>query len=229
MSAPCELPWWAKVVLLDPAGVARGLERLRASGHFPVVPNEWQITLGILRMVHRMIFRSETIGTSRRPIRRTLRARLLARRPLRFPFLVAERAIAPLDSSGLLSERERVIRHLLGAHHDQNQFAYDLEMLRAHPGALEEVVERTREVVTGRSPRAEYLRDLTVFEGYHEDLLAAAERAVNGDLGLSQREAEDPDVAFSAYLAWCARQPSTYRKTVAALLRGRYSVARGVA
>jgi hypothetical protein len=31
-----------------------------------------------------------------------------------------------------------VIRHLLGAHHDANQFVYDLELL-AHHGRLDEL------------------------------------------------------------------------------------------
>ncbi len=219
----------SRVVLLDADAVARALERVRASGVYPEVPNVWQLTLGVLRMWHRMLFRSGTVGTSSRPVRNTWRARLFAPRPLRFPFLLAERAIAPLDFSGLLSSRERVIRHLLGAHHDKNQFAYDLEMLQHDSGALEELYERARGITSGRSTRAEYLRDLTVFEGYHEDLERAAGAALHGDFGLSPEEARDPDISFAAYLAWCARQPASFAETLAALRHGRYTVAGGLA
>lgn len=220
------LPWFARVLLVSPSRVEAGLARLRESGIVEEVPTPWQITLGVLRMWHRVIVRSETIGTcASNPPRRTWRARLLAYRPLRFPFLLAERAVAPWDFSGLLSSRERILSHLLGAHHDGDQFVYDLEMLLAHPGALEELVRRAREIVDGTSPRAEWLRDLCVYEGYHEALLAAAERALRGDIP----KTTDPDIGFRAYLAWCARQPRTYAETIAAMRSGRYTLAEGIA
>jgi len=222
------LPLYARLALVDPGAVERGLERLRTRGIVDPVPNAWQITLGVLRMWHRIVFRSETIGTSATPVRDTWRARLLAFRPARFPFLLAERAIAPLDTSGLVSSRERVIRHLLGAHHDAKQFVYDLEILEGFEGALEELVSRTREVLEHDTPRSRWLRDLVVHEGYHEALLRAAERALEGELELSEAEARDPDISFRAYLAWCARQPSTPEETLQALYGGRYGVARGL-
>src|SRR5690606_34889699 len=146
------------------------LAELRAAGHARV-PNVWQITLGVARMWHRVLFRSETIGTCRtfRP-RRTLRARLLAFRALRFPVLLAERAVHPLDFSGLLSDEDRVVRHLLGAHHDGVQFLYDLELLRDRPGALERLRDEARRVVAIDDRRSRWLRDLVVYERYHETL-----------------------------------------------------------
>ena len=224
-----EIPLLSRLVLIDAAGVDRALARLAETGAYPAVPNVWQITLGVLRMWHRMVYRSGTVGTSTRPVRPTLRARLFAPRPLRFPFLLAEGAVAPLDFSGLLSSRERVIRHLLGAHHDERQFAYDLEMLQHDPGALQELAARVREINHGRSPRAAYLRDLTVFEGYHDDLELAVERALKGDFGLSPAEARDPAISFAAYLAWCARQPDTPAATLRALRAGRFGLAEGLA
>ncbi len=223
-----DLPWFAKVLLVDADGIERALVRLRSSGKLRRVPNRWQIALGVARMWHRMLFRSETVGTSSAPPRRTWLARLVRPRPLRFPFLVVERAIAPLDFSGLLSTRERVLRHLLGAHHDAAQFAYDLEMLMLDEGALDELLSRTRAVVSGADPRAGYLRDLVVFEGYHEALLGAVERALDGDLGLDPRDARDPDISFFGYLEWCADQPATFAETVAALSAGTYTIDGGV-
>jgi hypothetical protein len=175
----------------------------------------------------RVLFRPETIGTSTEfPVRGTWRARLLHSRLLRFPFLIAEKAVAPLDFSGLASSPERVVRHLLGAHHDGRQFAYDLEMLRAtHPEAIEETLRRARAVVEGGDARATWLRDLCVYERYHENLVAACQRALAGDFGLSEEEAANPDISFAAYLRWCAAQPATPAATLLALRRGQLSLA----
>lgn len=206
-----------RALLVRPRTIESNLDLIRDKKIADDVPNLWQIALGVLRMWHRIIFRSDTIGTSTDlPIRNTRRARLLAWRPMRFPFLVWERAIAPMDLSGLASSRERVIRHLLGAFHDGNGFAYDFPLLYGHDGALDELEERTIAVVEGTDPRADYLRDLVVFEGYHERLLEALRRAKRGDLGLTDEEASDPDISFFAYLKWCASQPATPRASFAA-------------
>lgn len=224
-----KLPLWSALTYA-PRRVAGALSRVAASGLHPRTPNLWQIQLGVLRMQHRLLFRSETIGTcAAHPVRPTWRARLLQARPLRFPFLVRERAIAPLDSSGLASPPERVLRHLLGAHHDGWQLVYDLELLAAaHPGWLERVRDAARAVVDGSDPRAEWLRDLCVFEGYHEQLLDAVTRALDGELALDEASERDPDITFRAYLAWCAAQPATPGETLSRWLSGRYSIAHGV-
>ena len=206
----------------------RRLDEVAASGTVERVPNAWQVTLGVLRMWHRLIFRSEEIGTSARLPRRTWRARLLHYRPLRFPFLLWERAVAPHDFSGLLSDRARVLSHLCGAHHEGAQFVYDLEMLRCDPGALDELLGRARAIVGEDSTRTRWLRDLTVFEGYHETLLAAAEHAVRGEFDYPPDRADDPDTRFVAYLTWCARQPATWAETLAAWRAGRYSIGGGI-
>lgn len=223
------LPWFAKVLLIDAAGVERRLDDIARSGLVPRVPNAWQITLGVLRMWHRLIFRSEEIGLSSSRPRATWRARLLDFRPLRFPFLLAERAVAPHDFSGLLSGRERILRHLCGAHHEGAQFVYDLEILSVDPGGLEELVRRAREIVENDTPRTRWLRDLTVYEGYHEALLAAAEAALRGEFEYPPERAADPDTRFVAYLAWCARQPETYEATLSARRAGRFTIADGIA
>lgn len=221
--------WVERAVLLWPRRVEEGLARVEAAGLVERVPNRWQVGLGVLRMWHRVLFRSETIGTSSDdPVRDSWRARALRWRPLRAPFLVAERAIAPLDFSGLVSSPERVTRHLLGAHHDGAQFVYDFALLSVHPGRLEALVERARAVVEGDDPRAEWLRDLVVYDGYHERLLAEARRALTDGVSLPRALDDDPDVSFTGYLRWCARQPETLEATVDAWRRGEYTIADGV-
>lgn len=221
------LPLFARVLLISPQTIEARLDAIAKAATLPLVPNRWQITLGILRMWHRLIFRSDTVGCSSRSIRPGLRARLLSLRPLRFPFLLRERAVHPLDFSGLLSSRERVIRHLLGAHHDGIQFLYDLEMLSLDPAALSDLEARAEAVVQERDPRAKYLADLTVFEGYHRDLLAAVDAFSRGSLSTGEA-AFDPDISFFGYLGWCARQPTSFTDTLNRLRSGRYDFAQGM-
>jgi hypothetical protein len=218
---PADGPFWARALLLFPGRVDRALATLRERHLVPKTPTLFQIFLGVLRMQHRLLFRTNTVGTSvaRRP-RRTWRARLLAFRALRLPMLIAERAVAPLDMSGLASSRERVIRHLLAAHHDEMEFAYDLELLALHPGAIDELEDRARALVTTDSARSRWLRDLVVFDGYHEALLDAVVRFRRGEAILSPERAADPDVSFRAYLAWCAAQPDSPAEALRALRRG---------
>lgn len=223
------IPLAAYPLLLFPRRVGRSLERIREARIVPQTPTPWQLSLGILRMWHRMIFRPETVGTSPTGIvRDTWRARLLNVRSIRFPFLLCERVIAPWDMSGLASSRERIIRHLLGAFHDHAEFVYDLEILACHPGALEELRARTLAIVDGTNRRAEWLRDLVVFEGYHERLLAQVDDAIANRARVPAAIANDPDCSLRGYLAWCAAQPRTPAETLREWSAGRFRVATGL-
>ncbi|MCB9633898.1 MAG: hypothetical protein H6721_17400 [Sandaracinus sp.] len=225
-----ELPLHSHL-LLFPRAIRDGLERVRASGLVgdDEVPNLWQIQLGVARMWHRVFTRPESIGMSKDfAPRTTWRARLFQARPLRFPFLLAERAVHPLDFSGLASSPERVVRHLIGAHHDGVQFHYDLELLKLDPARLLEVRDEARAIVLGTHPRAAYFRDLVVYERYHENLLEAVEAFLAGELEVPPEQVDDPDIVFAAYLRWCARQPKTPEATWRAYREGRYSLDEGI-
>ena len=196
------------LLLLDPNRVQRLLDAASQRGW--ATPNRWQVQLGVLRMWHRILFRSDTIGTcSDQPVRSTWRARLLRWRPLRFPFLLKERAIMPWDLSGLASSEERLVQHVLAAHHDRTQCVYDLQILSLSEGWLEKLEEALVDVVDTEEPRAEWLKDLTVFEGYHEAALEAVRAIRSGAEELNPDDAHNPDISFRAYLAWCAAQPPT--------------------
>lgn len=222
-------PWLVRLLLGDPERVLAHLERIRARGIVDVAPNAWQLCLGVLRMWHRTLFRSETVGTSPGgTVRATWRARLLANRAVRLPCLLAERAVAPFDFTGLRSPPERVIRHLLGAHHDGNQFVYDLELLAGH-GELAQLHRQVAALLSrGDSPRTRWLRDLTVFEGYHESLAAAVDRALAAGPAMTAAEAMDPDLTLRGYLRWCARQPATLATTLDAWRAGRFAFDSGL-
>jgi hypothetical protein len=215
-------PWYVRAILVRPDTVLANLERLRAAG-VADLPSPWQLCLGVLRLWHRVLFRPETVGScAGGRVRPTWRARLLEAKAIRLPFLLAERAVAPLDFTGLGSPPERVIRHLLGAHHDANQFVYDLELL-SHHGRLDELHAAVRDVVEHDTARSRWLRDLTVFEGYHESLLVAVERAIAAGPAMTSDEARDPDISFGAYLRWCARQPETPAATLRAWRDGTFA------
>ncbi len=220
--------WLTHFVLLSPRRIEAHLREIAASQRFPQIPNTWQLTLGVIRMWHRLAFRSETVGlcVSHAP-RSNARARLFRYRPMRFPFLLYEGAVTPLDLTGLISPPSTVIKHLLGTHHDGKQFAYDLELLACHRGQLEELSRQVEHVVEHDDRRSRWLRDLTVYETYHERLRDAVERALAGDFGLTPAEAASPDISFGGYLAWCAAQPSTPGETLALALARRYSWSEG--
>jgi len=221
-------PWYVRVLLGDPDRVLAHLDSMREHGIVQVAPTPWQLCLGVLRLWHRNLFRTETVGTCPGgTVRPTWRARLLANRAIRLPFLLAERAVAPLDFTGLRNPPERLIRHLLGAHHDGNQFVYDLEILAGH-GRLDQLRAAVAEVLAQDTARTRWLRDLTVFEGYHESLAAAVEHAIASGPAMTANEATDPDLSFRAYLTWCARQPATPAETLDAWRTGRFAFDSGL-
>ena len=218
------IPWYLRVLLVRPRAILANLDRIRAANILPAadIPTPFQLSLAVLRLWHRLLFRADTVGTSPSgAIRPTLRARLLAPRALRLPVLLAHGAVVPLDFTGLASSPDRLIRHLLGAHHDRNQFAFDLEILSAH-GRLSELRAAADAVVTGADPRAAFLRDLTVYAGYHEALLAAVDAAIAGAPLASGADARDPDVSFAACMRWCSRAPATPAALYTAWRRGAF-------
>ena len=56
LAEDCTAPWWARWLLVDPIAIERA--------PLPNRPTQWQLVLGALRMWHRILFRSETVGTS---------------------------------------------------------------------------------------------------------------------------------------------------------------------
>ncbi len=75
-----------------------------------------------------------------------------------------------------------------------------------------------------------------MYENYHEYLLEVVEAVLaRGSVlaDLPTREANDPDITLSAYLGWCAAQPTTLRGALrawrdGALTFAAYTPARGM-
>ncbi len=213
--------WYERLLLVDPERVMAHTARMHAAGVVDASPNAWQLSLAVLRMWHRVVWRSETVGTSSGPVRPTRRARLLHYRAARLPGLLASGAVIPFDFTGLRSPPERLIDHLVGAHHDGNQFVFDLELLTGH-GMLDELDRRVTAIVEGSDPQAAWLRDLAVFAGYHESLAAAVGRARAAGPRMTAADATNPDMTLRGLIAWCARQPATPAATLAAWRDGRF-------
>jgi hypothetical protein len=70
---------------------------------------------------------------------------------------------------------------------------------------------------------------LTVYEGYHEELLAGLDRFLAGEQELDAESAADPDLSFWAWMRWCAQQPEPPRATLSALRRGAFTLPEGLA
>ena len=98
---------------------------------------------------------------------------------------------------------------------------YDLELLGFY-GKLDELRANVRALIEQDDARARWLRDLTVFDGYHESLLEAVERALATGATMSNEEARDPDISLRAYLQWCSAQPATPQETFRAWRQGTF-------
>jgi len=194
-----------------PRRIEARLDELVAAGVLDRKPTHWQLWMGVLYMWHRAAFRPETIGLSSNPVRSTRRARLFHKRPLRSPFLFAGRRVNPLDHTGLGSSTEHTIRHLLGAHHDRADFHFDLQLIAHEPGVLQSLRDRLQSIVDETAPDAVFLKDLCVYEGYHEDLLAGVEAWIRGEVPLDH---DDPDATLTGFMGWCAQQPDSLRATL---------------
>ncbi|MEZ4319330.1 MAG: hypothetical protein R3F61_17585 [Myxococcota bacterium] len=194
-----------------PHRIEARVRELREAGVIDVEPNLWQLWMGVLYMWHRAAFRPETIGLSTAPVRETARARWFAWRPARSPFLFAGRRVNPLDHTGLGSTTAHTVRHLVGAHHDAADFHFDLQLIAHEPGVLTALEARVRGIVEETAPDAVFLKDLCVYEGYHEALLEGVQAWIRGDVELDHA---NPDATLTGFLRWCAQQPRSLRETL---------------
>ena len=200
-----------------PHRMAARVDALYEAGTIDVRPNLWQLWLGVLYMWHRATFRPETIGLSSAPIRPNARARAFQWRPARAPFLFDVLGLSggprvnPLDHTGLGSSVDHVIRHLLGAHHDADDYHFDLALIAHEDGVLTGLRDRVARIVDGSDDDAAFLKDLCVYEGYHESLLHGIDAWIAGELDL---DGTDPDATLMGLMRWCAAQPPTLRETL---------------
>jgi len=213
------IPWCLYLLLRKPGNIRTNLAALADADRIDRVPTLWQMFMGVLYMWHRIFFRPDTIGMSAsEPERDTVWARRFRNRAIRFPFLLGARAVYPLDFTGLGCSVFELHHHLLGAYHPGENALYDLEILSVHPGTLDALRADVVAVLEDRHPRAAHLRDLVVYEGYHERLLTLVDRAIAGDFGPPPESDANPDTTLRAFIQWCAHQPACPREFVRALV-----------
>ena len=217
-----KFPWYSYVILVTPARVYRHLEYALDKGYCAVRPTPWQLGLGVLRMWYRLFFHPETIGLSSvDPIRDNWRARLFASRIMRFPFFLANRCIAPFDYTGLRQSPARLIRHVIGTHHEGKQPVYDFQILDAY-GALDRLYYETQAIVGGTHPKHEWFKDLCVYENYHHKLLCRIKAWQAGEDQLTDADHKNPDLTFTGLLSWCVEQPESPMETYRAWRSGKF-------
>lgn len=210
-------------LLWCPGRIQERLQKLEQAGAIDRAPSLYQVWMGVLYMWARVVLRPDSIGLSDdEPVRTTPGAKRLQNRLFRGPAVFRARAVNPLDQVGLGSSTPHIIRHLIGAYHPGDNALYDLQILDVEPGAIEALRERVAAVVDGTDPDSELLRDLCVYEGYHERLLEMVDRWIA--LGPDGAHITHPDTTLRAFMAWCASAPPSPAATWRAMRSGSFSL-----
>lgn len=215
------ISFFYRVLLRHPERVLWHLDKLYEASRIDKKPNLWQVSMGVFYMVHRILFRSETIGVDDSPVRSTVGARLLRYRPVRFPFLLLTGSIDPIDLTGLAGTAQRKHTHLVGAYHPGDNALYDLECIAFDKEAIRKIKDDVESILAEKTWRGRFLKDLTVYEGYHERLLGLIERALRDDYAPAADKVDHPDTTLRGFVRWCAAQPETPEKTLEVLMQGR--------
>lgn len=205
------IPAYVRLLLSSPEAIQKNLCLLYQNGHIDDVPSLWQIVQGTGFYWHRYFFRASTVGLSKTDkVKPTLRARLLSSKVIRTPFLYFSKAIGEKpDVTGLGVSPDYKIRHLLGAYHPGDNAVYDLQFLDCFPGKLEALRHELLTLLRVDNDQSRWLKDLVIYEGYHERLLAMVEENLTGSFTVAEENANNPDTSMRAYVQWCLDQPET--------------------
>jgi hypothetical protein len=145
--------------LVDHDEIARRLERLRERGYLSRDPTVWQLLFGSVDM-----FRFALIPSSH--IRNGLEGRRFWLHQLA---RVLEDPASMLDPTGLLSERDTIIGHLMQVQHFNA--TYDLELLEMFDDGLARLEDELVLLLEGDHPRAATVRATVDDPSYHARLL----------------------------------------------------------
>jgi hypothetical protein len=143
-----------------PKLVRRRLERLRALGHIDALPTVPQLLVaGRDQMIvsaaeeTRLFYRSQGIPWVFHNLRRFLSG-----------------PATMLDPIGLFSPRDALVEHVLQTFHRHP--VYDLQLLSAHEGGVEEMTRQARALLAGTHPHGRALTSLIEDGSYHARLPA---------------------------------------------------------
>lgn len=149
----------ALATLRRPAVVDARIERLRALGYVDVVPTPVQMAVGSIDMLRFWIspaaaeyYASRGIGYGFHQVLRVL-----------------EEPASMVDPTGLCTERDVIIDHLLQVVHANP--AYDLQLLEAHEDGLAELEAQTLAAIAGTHPKSASLSATVEDASYYARLL----------------------------------------------------------
>jgi len=144
--------------LFRPSVVRRRLERLRALGYVDAIPTVAQLLVaGRDQMIvgaaaeTKLFYKSQSIPWIFHNLRR---------------FLAGPATM--LDPIGLLSPRDAIVEHVLQTFHRHP--VYDLVLLRAHEGGVEEMARQAEQLAAGTHPHQRALASLIEDGAYHARL-----------------------------------------------------------
>ena len=194
------------------------LERLRALGHVDAVPTTAQLLVAardqmILGATEetKIFYRSQGIPWVFHNVRRLLAG-----------------PATMLDPTGLFSPRDAIIHHVLQTFHRHP--VYDLVLLRAFDGGVEEMERQAAQIRAGTHPHQRALASLIEDGSYHQRLVDEV-RAFRADPFVAARPlpaglVDDPALMLAmdqfkdlrGYVRYAARLPVTGRDALAAWL-----------
>jgi hypothetical protein len=145
--------------LFRPGLVRRRLERLRATGHVDATPTIAQLLVAARDQMlisaateTRMFYASQGIPWGFHNLRRFVSG-----------------PATMLDPVGLFSPREAIVHHVLQTFHRHP--VYDLVLLEAHDGGVDELERQTQQLLAGTHPHQRALESLIEDGSYHARLL----------------------------------------------------------
>lgn len=135
------------------------LRRLRDLGLIDEVPSRLQLVVGSIDMLRFWISPAA--------------AEYYASQNIHYGFhqllRILDDPTSMIDPTGFLSRRDTIIGHLMQVTHANP--AYDLQLLEAHEGGLEELERQVEAMLAGTHPRATSIGAIVEDPGYHARLL----------------------------------------------------------
>lgn len=144
---------------LNPRELNRRLAVLERKGFAPARPTRLQLLFGGLDMLRFMI------EPAAREYYRQQRISFGFHQCLR----ILDDPVSMIDPTGLLSERDTIMGHVMQVVHLNPLF--DLQLLEAFPGGLEQFERELEAMVAGSHPRARTIAAVVEDPGYHARLL----------------------------------------------------------
>lgn len=145
--------------IADAPALDARLERLRALGYVEQVPTRLQLLVGSIDMLRFWITPAA--------------AEYYASQDIHFGFhqilRILEEPASMVDPTGLFTERDVIIDHLLQVTHANP--AYDLQLLESHPDGIEELLRQAEAASVGAHPKQAQLEAIIEDGAYYERLL----------------------------------------------------------